>query len=174
MADANITNDNLSIDDYEDQKIPTGINVLTILTFIGTGIGILFSLYGFISAKKSYETKDKVIEQMNSASMPAWAKSMMPDMAHFDEMVTKSYENRIPILLLGLIAAGLCIIGAVQMRKRKKQGFLLYTIGELLPFLTSAFFIGIFALSGMGFYIGAFFSALFILLYSLHRKHLTK
>ncbi len=174
MAASGYNNDNLSIDDYEAQKLPSGINILTILTFIGTGIGLLFSIYGFISSRQSYENREKVMEQMSSSKMPAWAKSFMPDMAHFEQMVTNSYNNRIPILLLALIAAALCIAGAVQMRKRKKQGFLLYTIGELLPFVSLAFFVGFFALSGVGFYVSVFFAVLFILLYSFQRKYLTK
>ena len=173
MADTNYTNDNLSINDYESEKLPTGLNVLTILTFIGSGFAVLSSLWSFMKAKESYETRDKVMEQMSSAKMPAWIKGMMPDMAHFEEMVTKSYENRIPILLLSLIAATLCIVGAIQMRKRKKQGYLLYIVGELLPFFIIAFFIGMFSFSGIGFMIGISFTVLFILLYTMQRKNLT-
>ena len=173
MAEITAFSDNLNENDYQKQPIPSGINVLTILTFIGCAIGLCLSVFNFFNSKHAFETKDAVIEKMNSGTMPAWAKSMMPDMSHFEELVTKSYENRLPILLLSLIAIGLCFFGALQMRKRKKQGFMLYVIGELvLPVLLSAFFIGTFTLTGGTAYFGYGIAILFILLYAAQRKHL--
>ena len=97
---------------------------------------------------------------------------MMPDMSHFEEMVTRAYENRLPILILSLVAIGLSLYGVLQMRKLKKQGFLFYVIGELLPFLTGAFFIGTFTLSGTFAVVGYVIAAIFIILYASHRKNL--
>ena len=160
------------MNDYEKQKLPTGLNVLTILTFIGCALALLSAVWSFANAKSSFDNREKVMEQMSSNKMPSWAKGLMPDMAHFEEMVTKSYENRIPILLLSIVAVALCLVGALQMRKRKKQGYLLYVIGEILPFFISAFFVGMFMFSGAGFIFGVVLTALFILLYTLQRKHL--
>lgn len=171
MEETIFTADNLEMKDYE-RKLPTGLNVLTILSIIGCVISLVGSVYGFISAKTSYLNKDKTIEQLNSAKMPGWAKGMMPDMNHFDELVTKSYENRIPILILSLIAIALCFVGVLQMRKLKKQGYLLYVIGELLPFVSMAFFIGFFSLSGFAFIFSIVIALLFIFLYTTQRKHL--
>lgn len=109
---------------------------------------------------------------MYSENMPGWVKSMMGDPENMIKMITKSYENRIPIVLLSLVAASLCLYGALQMRRLKKQGFLYYTIGELLPFLTQFLFIGAFAFSGFMMYFFIALAALFILLYSMQRKHL--
>jgi hypothetical protein len=173
MTDYNNTNDVLSNEGIEKATLPQGLNVLTILTFIGSAFAILGGLWNFYNAKKTFDTKDKVIEQMNSASMPSWLKSIMPDMTHFEEMVTKSYENRIPILILTLVAAVLCIVGAMQMRKRQKQGFIFYVIGEALPLIISAFFIGFFTLAGGAAIFGIGLTILFIVLYTMQRKHLT-
>lgn len=166
------TNDRLNAGDFTAEKLPTGLNVLTILTYIGSGISLLGTLYSFATAKTTFENKDAALEKMNNPDMPAFAKAMMPDAAHFEEMVTRSYENRIPILLISLIAVGLCIAGAMQMRKRKKQGYLLYVIGELLPFIAMLFFIGTFVLTGVGGVIGICIALLFIILYTTQRKHL--
>jgi hypothetical protein len=173
MTDYNKTNDSLSANEFETDKLPSGLNVLTILTFIGSAFALLGGMWTFYNAKKTFETKDKIMEQMNSGSMPSWLKSFMPDMTHFEEMVTKSYENRIPILILTLIGAVLCIVGAMQMRKRQKQGYLFYVIGEILPLITSAFFIGFFTMSGTGAIFGIALTLLFIILYTIQRKHLT-
>ncbi|MFM6925555.1 MAG: hypothetical protein ACKOU7_08640 [Ferruginibacter sp.] len=164
--------DVLTFNENSKPKLPSGLNVLTILSFIGCALQLLVSLYGFFSAKKSYDNLDKLTEQMNSENMPGWVKSMMGDPEKMVKTITKSYENRIPIVLLSIAAIGLCFYGAMQMRKLKKQGFPLYTIGELLPFLTQVLFIGTFSLTGFGMYLSVGFAALFILLYSLQRKHL--
>jgi hypothetical protein len=165
------TTDVLNFDE-NNPKLPTGLNVLTILTFIGCVIQLLLSLWGFISAKKSYDNLDKLTAQMNSENMPGWVKSMMGDPEKMIKMVTKSYENRIPIVLLSLVAITLCFVGALQMRKLKKQGFLFYTIGEILPFLTQILFIGAFALAGATTYISIAITLLFIFLYAMQRKNL--
>ena len=170
MTETYATNDGL--DDFQRDPLPSGLNVLTILTFVGCVISLFASVSGFLRAKTAFETKDDIIEKLNSGKTPTWVKGFMPDMEHFGELVTKSYENRIPILILGLISIGLCFVGALQMRKRKKQGFMLYVIGEVLPFLTSAIFIGLFSLTGGVAYFTFAVAGLFILMYAGQRKYL--
>ena len=166
------TTDALNYDQNNKPKLSTGLNVLTILTFIGCAIQLLFTLFGFFTAQKNYENMDKVLEQMNSAEIPGWMKSLMGNPADFVTMTTKSYENRIPLFLLYLAAVILCFYGALQMRKLKKQGYLLYVIGQILPFLAQVLFIGVFMITGAT---GIFFicvTLLFILLYTMQRKNL--
>lgn len=172
MSDQNMTKDSLDINEFDKPKLPTGLNVLTILTFIGCAIQLFGTVFGFATAKKNYEEKDKVLQQVSSGDMPGWAKSMMPDPSKYDEMVTKSFENRIPILILGLIAVGLCFYGALQMRKLKKEGFLIYVVGQVVPFISSFAFIGAMMFAGVGFMVGVSITVLFILLYFVHRKYL--
>jgi len=171
MNQATNTGDMLHQDD-EPKALSSGLNVLTILTFIGCALQLLGGVWGFISSQQSYETRNEILEKMNSGSMPSWAKSMMGKPEDFITMVTKSYENRVPILLTTLVAVGLCFIGALQMRKMKKQGYLLYVIGELLPFVCTIAFIGTFAISSIAMYFSIGIALLFILLYSLQRKNL--
>jgi hypothetical protein len=164
--------ENLEMHDFERPKLTGTLNVLTILTFIGCAIQLLSTLWSYINAQKSYDEKDKVIEQMKSGEIPGWAKSMMGDPDQFNQLITRSYENRLPILILGLVSVFLCFYGALQMRKLKKQGYIFYVIGELLPFVTMIAFIGAFSLTGFGFYISAGIALLFILLYTTQRKNL--
>lgn len=165
-------NDSIPVSEFDKPKLPTGLNVLTILSIIGCVIQFAGSVWTYISAKKTYDERDKVLEQMNNPDMPGFAKSMMGSPEDFIATVTKGYENRLPILLLSLVAVALCFYGVMQMRKLKKQGFLFYTVGELLPFVTMALFIGTFAMTGVGFMVGVAIAALFILLYAVNRKHL--
>lgn len=166
------TPDVLPYDENAKPKLPTGINVLTIFTFIGCALQLFGSLWSFFTAKKSYDGLDKLTEQMSSDKMPGWIKSMMGDPEKMVKMITKAYENRIPIVLLSLAATALCLYAALQMRKLKKQGFPLYIVGELLPFLTQFLFIGAFALTGVAMYFGTGIALLFIFLYFTQRKYL--
>jgi hypothetical protein len=168
----NATTDSLDHDEFNRPTLPSFLNVLTILTFIGSAIQIILAVWGFFSSKSSYENKDKIVEQMSTPGAPSFIKKLMGDPQEFLITVTKSYENRIPILIISLVAAGLCIWGAMQMRELKKQGFLIYTIGEILGLLGSLVFVGIFIVKGIGFMFGAAVVILFIGMYAANRKHL--
>ena len=169
---SNNPNDLLTNEFQDKPKLPSGLNVLTILTFIGCAIQLFFDAYGYLKARQSFDNIDKLKDQMNSGQMPAWLKSMMGDPDNLVFIITKRYENRLPLLLLSIASVVLCFWGALQMRKLKKQGYPFYLIGELLPFLASFLFIGTISFAGTFFYIGVCFILLFILLYTLQRKYL--
>ncbi len=172
MSNQDMHNDSLDAGDFGKPALPTGLNVLTILTFIGSGIQLLLVALGFFSAQKNYEEKDKMLARMNSAEMPGFFKAMMPNPENYEEMVTKSFENRLPLLILGLLATALCIYGAMQMRQLKKQGYIFYLVGQVLPFLSTVLFLGAFVFAGVGFAVSTAITILFILLYTINRKHL--
>jgi hypothetical protein len=151
----------------EENQLPSGINVLTILTFIGSAIVLFFSVFGYFSAGKSYED----VKSGKFNEMPASVKKLLP--TNFEEMTLKAFENRLPILVLGLVGVALCIYGAIEMRKRRKQGFYVYVIGELLPILSSALFIGFSSTFGGFGLIWPAFAVLFIGLYAAQQKHLS-
>ncbi len=166
------TTDNLDLNEFNKPALPSFLNVLTILTFIGSALQILGGGWNFFNAKSAYEQKDMVLEQMNKPEMPSIARKMMGDPQEFLMTITKSYENRIPIFLVTLVAAALCIWGAVQMRALKKQGFLIYTAGQIIGLLASLIFVGFFMAKGFGFMIGAAIVILFVGMYAANRKHL--
>jgi hypothetical protein len=61
----------------------------------------------------------------------------------------------------------------MQMRNLKKQGYLIYVIGELLPILSFAIFIGFGGLfGGIAMMFSTLFALLFIILYTTQRKYL--
>ena len=159
-------------DDFtgEDQKLPTGLNVLTILTIIGTILfGFIGGLWGFFTAESSYKQMKDAMDSGKADQMPSWARAFMtPEMLALKH---KMLENKLPILILTLVASALCLYGALEMRKRKKQGYLLWLIGEILPIGTALLFIGAASLQGWGM-LGIFIPVLFIILYTANRKEL--
>ena len=163
------TNPNDSLNEFDKPKLPSSLNVLTILTIIGSVLGLISSCYSFFTAKKSYDTMKEALDSGKMDDAPKWARSMMsPEMVG---MLKKAYENRLPILVLSLVAIALCLYGALEMRKMKKQGYTFWLIGEILPIATMAIFMGTAAFSGFGL-LASLFPLVFIILYTVNRKYL--
>lgn len=152
----------------EEKKIPTGLNVLTILTFIGCALELYNTVNGFVSGRKALDEMEK--NQDKLAQAPSWAKKLAgPEV---QEMMAKAYENRIPLLIIGLMGVALCLYGALQMRKLKKEGYIIWLIGEVLPYISSIIFIPVFFKTPFVYF--SVIPVLFIILYTVNRKYLTR
>jgi hypothetical protein len=149
-------------------KLPELLNVLTILTFLGCGFGLITTVWSFAAAKSAYETVQHMNESMGGASALA-RKLTNVEMA---EVAQKSFENRLPILLFGLAGLACCTWGAIQMRKLRKAGFYFWTVGELLPVLSTIFFIGGRALNVIPMFLTLLLPTVFFLLYATQRKYM--
>ncbi len=160
--------DVLNFADGAKPQLPSGLNVLTILTFIGCALALIGSVYSYISAAQSYETLSRMQGTMDQ--MPGAVKSILG--SDLLDIARKTYENRLPIMLLGVAGAALCFFGALQMRKLKKQGYILWLLGEVLPIIGSLIFIGFGVYSGFAFVLGLIFPIIFIVLYTVQRKYL--
>ncbi len=161
------TEDSLDFNDGQKPSLPSAINVLTILTFIGCALGFGGAIWQYMRAEKGYQDLLKAQENMENA--PAFLKKMMgPEMV---EMARKSMEYKLPILLITLVGVGLCLWGALEMRKLKKQGFILWVAGEFLPIIGGALFVGFTMFKGFGI-IGMLIPVVFLILYAVNKKHL--
>lgn len=141
------------------------LNILTILTFIGCGLGYIFSCWGYFSS-----TAEKIAEaQEKRAQLPdnGFAAKMMDDSIR---MAQVSYDNKTLLLITNLIFVTLCLIGALQMRKMKKSGYFIYVIGELAPVVLLVGLLGGF--TGFGLWVSVFFALLFVILYGTQLKYL--
>ena len=165
-------NDSIDVREFEERKLPSGLNVLTILSIIGCVLQLGGAIYQFATAKTTYDNRDATYAKMTSPDMPSAARKMVGDPEVFMNTLVKNYENKIPIMLLALVSVALCFYGIMLMRKLKKQGYMFYIIGELLPFLSLFLFVGTFAMHGIGFMIAVAFTLLFVILYTVNRKGL--
>ena len=160
------------LDPLQEKKLPGSINVLTILTFIGCGLNLLSGVWGFLKAQKSYEDMQKLMNSDTIEKMPGIFKSMFtPEML---EVSRKSYENRLPILIITLVSTALCLYGAIEMRRLKGVGYWEWLAGELLPFLATILFVGVAAFTGFFMWIAICIVLVFVILYTLQRKYLDK
>ena len=143
------------------------LKTLTVLTFIGCGLGYLGSCWNFFKADKSVADFETA---MNNPDLPDFAKKMMTPEAL--ENLRLMAANKLPIFLLTLVGVTLCLVGALQMRKLKAQGYYLWLLGEVLPLIGTAIFIGAGALFSGFNVVGPIIVLLFIVLYTLQRKYL--
>ena len=152
----------------EPKKLPAMLNVLTILTFIGNGLGFFSAFYSYFSAPSNY---DKVVQAQDKLDqMPDFVKSMMgPDPVG---NARRMLDNRLPIMLLTLVGCLLCFYGAWQMRKRKKTGFTIYILGDVVPLIALFIFIGASSVTGFAGIFGLIITLVFIILYATQLKYL--
>lgn len=152
------------LDDHNPpkKKLPDMLNVLTILTFIGCGFGVFGLVTNF------FQDCDKVLNQLDD--MPEMGGFLGKFMDMSRDSVVVFCEHKMLILLTTALGLILCVVGAIQMRQLKKQGFVLYTIGELLPpvvmIILTISASAVMALTGL------IIPIIFIALYAVNRKHL--
>jgi hypothetical protein len=149
-------------------KIPSMLNVLTILTYIGNGLGVISSFYTYFTAPSNY---DKIVQAQDKLDqVPGFLKSLMgPDPVG---TARRSLDNRLAILLLSLVGCVLCFYGALQMRKLKKTGFSIYIIGDLVPYIALVLFIGTTMLTSFGGLFGIVITIVFVILYASQLKYM--
>ena len=150
-------------------KPSTGLNVITILSIIASVMGILQAAWSYFNAQKSYDDLKKLMDSGGLENAPGFVKNMVNKDTLL--MSEKMLDNKVPILVLSILGAALCLYGAIAMRKLKAQGYTLWLIGELLPIATMMIFIGAGAFAGFAL-IGYLFPLVFIILYTVYRKEL--
>jgi hypothetical protein len=160
----------LLTDELETKGLPGNLNVLTILTFIGCGLEFLSYIWQYIAADKSVASMEKTMNSPEFNKTPDFLKKMMSPEAM--ERARVMAANKLPILILGLIGVALCLVGALQMRKLKMQGYYLWLIGEILPAIGILIFIGVGAFAGWAAILSYAILLVFIILYTLQRKYL--
>lgn len=146
-------------------KRPTFLTVLCILTFVGSAIALLMSVYGYFTAERSAAMFDTSMGNMQEADH-------LGMIAQTQLATQKEAENALPILIIGIITSLLCLFGAMQMWKQLKRGFYIYCVGEIIA-PVSKLFLGagtMIELAGMG--LGLLVAMAFIIMYAVNLKHM--
>jgi hypothetical protein len=167
MSDVNQTND-YTQQTGQKKKLPGSLNVLTILTFIGCGIGLLWSLAAGPFMRWSLSMMQKAQEQGNMT------EKQLTDMEKGKIAIDKFLDNQWPLLTVGLVGILLCFYGALQMRKLKKEGFYIYILGQIIPLIGGTLLVGFSVqFSGvMAYVLGLGLPLLFIILYATNLKYM--
>jgi hypothetical protein len=166
--DQKTDNDLLKFTEDTSGKAPASINVLTILTFIGCGLQLIMTFLTkfFMSFALKIMDNPDLVEKMTTKE-----KDKMLEAKEAMRLYDQYY---IPLIIISLVGIALCFVGAMQMRKLKKQGFYIYVIGEFAPIIASVVLLGIAVQLNSP--VSAAFSlvipVLFTILYSMQLKHM--
>jgi hypothetical protein len=155
----------------KDRKLSDGLNVLTILTFIGSAYQLLKSISGLlpIDCEKQMDEIEKAMSGAQASGNTAMLEKVMSIMQGFMNVMC---TNHVLISIVAIACAIMCGIGAYLMRQKKQIGFTIYAVGELVYPLMCAVLFG--SLSyGWAYCIWMFLTPIiFMLLYAAKRKHL--
>ncbi len=169
MTETNFTTDLENLSEFQVQPLPRGLNVLTILTFIGCGIGAIFTLATPWLMKFSLNMMNKAAESGTDLTPKQAA-----DMEVSKKAIELTQANMVPLLAIGVVGIVLCFVGALMMRKLKKDGFWIYVAGQVLPVIGSLALMGMAQFTGVTSYFMFLIPFVFIFLYSRQRKFLVK
>ena len=159
--------DTENLHDLQPKPLPGALNVLTILTFIGSAIGLIFSLATPWLMKFSLDMMNKAAETRTDQT-----SKQIADAEAARKVIELTQANMTPLLLIGAAGIVLCFIGAVMMRKLKKDGFWIYVSGQVLPIIGSLALLGMAQFTGAMSYIMFLIPIVFIILYAMQRKYL--
>jgi len=130
------------------KKRPALLTVLCILSFIGSGLGVLFGLLLTVGAGGILSFLDNI---------PGFSGAM----------AGSGGGTAIGYLILNLVLNAGTLTGAIMMWKLKKLGFWIYAGSYVIQFILPMIFIG-----GRFGIFGFIIMALFVTLYALNLKHL--
>ncbi|GAA4343974.1 hypothetical protein [Flaviaesturariibacter amylovorans] len=157
---------------------PRSLNILTILTFIGCGLGYLGALLGMVFTK-DYNTQrremEDALDKMGSSGfgrgmIESQLESLEKNRTYFEN----AYEHRYIIFGSLLVFTTMCLIGAIRMRQLRRSGFPIYTIGELAPIAVTIALLGFSGDGTWKTYMGYIIPIVFVALYAAQRKYLTR
>jgi uncharacterized membrane protein len=160
-------------DELQEQpkKRTTFITVLCILTFIGSGWGLLSGPYGYFTAEKN-------AAKMQETSFKIKTKEKTPDKEGqaFVENLTNSMKEVFTVPNLRKMAisetagAFLCLLGAFLMWRLNKKGYISYVAGVLLGIIVP---IALFGNNIMGIFmsiVSGVVGLVFCILYAVNLK----
>jgi len=159
------TEDVLAKKEFDKPVLPQTLNILTILTIIGCSILFLFSLASPALMKFSKNMMDR-------ADVSEMTPKQIEEMEKGRRIMEISENNMIPLMALGIVGIILCFVGALMMRKLKKDGYWIYLAGQVVPFVGGLFILGMLQFSGFQSMIFPIISLIFIILYTTQRKYL--
>lgn len=141
------------------QKRPVFLTVLCILTFVGGGLGLIYSFFMWLGLSAAEGFMEAFNSDVNDVENEAIR------MMHWMKFLMVSY----------LVGNTLCIAGAIIMMFMRKIGFYLYILGQIIPIVIILFMLGS-SLTEPGsqfwIFMALIFPIGFIVMYGLNFKYL--
>ncbi|MCT4581118.1 MAG: hypothetical protein N4A35_06840 [Flavobacteriales bacterium] len=163
--------DDFTFDDDQNQR-PVFLTVLIVLTWIAVGTTVLSGVFALINIGNSADQLEQSMAVFDSVPDNS---PMMIYMKDYKTFVLASIENMYPMNLSNIILYLIEGFAALLMFNLKRIGFWIYLacqIGFLVIFYT--FYPADNFITTATIISGLIFSGIFVLLYGLNLKHLTK
>lgn len=161
---------------FEENKMkrPTFLTVLCILTFIGSGWGVLSQLFSFFTAgmvdsSVQMEQYSNMVENMENSGTASFLSGFL---SSTQEVLSATMAHAKEIAIISLVLSLLSLCGAILMFNLKRIGFYCYTVAQILMLFVTPFFAGFSMIVITGMIFSAIFTVLFIILYSLNLKYM--
>lgn len=157
----------MEIIDTNPKQRPGLLTTLCILTFIGSGFGVLNNIFGIIMSPIKNLLEPDFFE-MALQNIPE--KPIKQFVAQAFEMAQLSINHIFEISLTQFILYVASIIGAILIFQLKKIGFYIYSSAQILLLFVAPAFIGFNLFVNLGILFGSIFTILFIALYAINLK----
>ncbi|MEO6732433.1 MAG: hypothetical protein ABIN01_14540 [Ferruginibacter sp.] len=166
-----------ALQDYERPAgRPVFITVLCILTFIGSGWGLIGGAIQYFTAEKQAQTmvltKEKASADLQKGGKDDAGTKMAEKVVN---SMTSAFtvENLKNAALAAILAAALCLAGARMMWNLKKTGFYLYVVGTLVGIISPFLIYGSNnIMSIISSVIVGFIGIIFVILYGVNLKYM--
>jgi hypothetical protein len=157
----------MEIVDTNPKQRPGLLTVLCILTFIGSGFGVLNNVMGMImSPIKNFlnpEFFEMVLEEVQDEPARQFVEQAL-------EIGQKAIEHIFEISLAQFLLYAASLTGAILMFQLKKTGFYIYATAQILLLFVPAIFLGFNLFVNIGILFSSVFTILFIALYAINLK----
>lgn len=157
---------------------PTFLTVLCILTFIGSGYGILNNLNGFLNAGKM--PMENVNQMLDSARNEINREAQgTPGAAVAEKVISGATEivdpGKLKKMSFYLLMANILTLGgAYLMFQQRKQGFWMYLVGTALAVLSPLIIYGASNVVSVMMTVAlGFVGVIFAVLYAMNLKHMS-
>lgn len=161
------------LENYEPEKRirPTFLTVLCILTFIGSGWGLISNSLAISNPAKQANEIQKQSANKQQPANPNSEESQFESKIMKTLSTTFTEDNIRKSAMGGLASSIICLLGAFMMWKLKRTGYYLYIVGALVGAIVPFVIFGTDNLIAMVMtVVSAFFGLLFIVLYGLNLR----
>lgn len=163
----------------EAPKRPGFLNVLCILSFIGTGLGIIMGIYHLATAGATQAAANLLGGMTDTAT-----ETLGETGGEIGEAMGSAFGNLMETAILmakyAYVLAGievatniLCLLGVIWMWKLMKKGYYLYVVGQLAAIIAPVVLVGFGGFFGGVMILMAIFPIAFIVMYAANLKHMS-
>jgi hypothetical protein len=157
----------MEIIETNPKQRPGLLTAICILTFIGSGFGVLNNIFGMIMSPIKNFLDPDIFENVLDNVHDEYARKFIEQAL---EIAQKALEHIFEISLAQFVLYAASLTGAILMFQLKKTGFYIYSTAQVLLLFVTPAFIGFNLFVNVGMMFGSVFTILFIALYAINLK----